>query len=111
PDPSFWRASPSASFRTPANTRRPRRSRSSAHAIPIPVDAPVTTTNRSIIEASSELNEPGQALAMVRRVAAKDLERLHPAQVQVHVVLPRVGDPAVDLNPLAGQVPQPVAAG
>src|SRR5438874_7196791 len=105
---SFCSDSPSASLRTPANTRKPRRSRSSAIALPMPVDEPVTRT--FFMAAPSQLDQPRQALAVVGRVAAERLQGLHPAQVQVHVVLPREADPAVDLHSLAGEVAKPVAA-
>ena len=42
-DARFLSASPSASLRTPANTRNPSESKRSAHTAPIPVDAPVIT--------------------------------------------------------------------
>ena len=46
--PSAWSSAAALLFRTPANTRKPWLTRSSAQARPIPLEAPVTTTDRCV---------------------------------------------------------------
>ena len=43
--PSRWRATPSLLLRTPAKTRKPRLAKSRAQARPMPLEAPVMTTD------------------------------------------------------------------
>src|SRR5262245_19730263 len=71
---------------------------------------PQTPMRERSISAMSEPDELRDDLAVPRRVAEGDLGALRALEADVHVVLPREADAAVDLDALAGGVTVRVGA-
>src|SRR5690349_3243298 len=86
---SFVPAGALPSSRTPAKTFQPPRARRSAHAAPIPDEAPVTRTLRSGKDRGGDLG------ALLGREPAEALDPLGPLVVAVQRVLPGEADAAV----------------
>ena len=50
------------------------------------------------------LRQPGDALPVIVGVTEGHLTRIGPLQVEVHIVVPRVADAAVDMDALKGRL-------